>query len=86
MPFQPKIVSVITAPPIIVMTSTGMIEASGQRSEELCAACFDGHYPIELPDDSAMSAAVRAHAAEVGELEIAEAPDSSEIADAVHRL
>ena len=64
----------------------GMIEASGQRSEELCAACFDGHYPIELPDDSAMSAAVRAHAAEVGELEIAEAPDSSEIADAVHRL
>ncbi|GAA3515328.1 amidophosphoribosyltransferase [Dietzia aurantiaca] len=43
----------------------GMIEASGQPRDELCAACFDGHYPIALPDDSPMSAAVRALAAEV---------------------
>ena len=47
--------------------STGMIEASGQKRDELCAACFDGHYPIALPDDSPMSAAVRALAAEVDE-------------------
>lgn len=45
----------------------GMIEASGQARNELCAACFDGHYPIALPDDSPMSAAVRALAAEVDE-------------------
>ena len=43
----------------------GMIEASGQRRDELCAACFDGHYPIALPDDSPMSSVVRALAAEV---------------------
>lgn len=43
----------------------GMIDASGQRRDELCAACFDGHYPIALPDDSPMSAVVRALAAEV---------------------
>ena len=38
----------------------GMIEASGQDRGDLCAACFDGKYPIELPDDSPMSATVRA--------------------------
>ncbi len=45
----------------------GMIEASGQERSKLCAACFDGHYPISLPDDSPMSAVVRALAAEVDE-------------------
>ncbi|MEH6820416.1 MAG: amidophosphoribosyltransferase [Dietzia psychralcaliphila] len=43
----------------------GMISATGQRPDELCAACFDGHYPIELPDDSTMSAAVLALNAQV---------------------
>ncbi|HMT51560.1 MAG TPA: amidophosphoribosyltransferase, partial [Dietzia sp.] len=43
----------------------GMIEASAQRRDELCVACFDGHYPIALPDDSSMSAAVRALSAQV---------------------
>jgi len=45
----------------------GMIEASGQPRHDLCAACFDGHYPIELPDDSSLSEAVRTLAAEAGE-------------------
>ena len=63
----------------------GMIEATAQPREDLCAACFDGHYPIALPDDSAMSAAVRALAAQVD----GENPDRHLVlhdsADAVHR-
>ncbi|MFL0580088.1 amidophosphoribosyltransferase [Dietzia sp. 179-F 9C3 NHS] len=43
----------------------GMITATEQPRESLCAACFDGHYPIALPDDSPMSAAVRALSAVV---------------------
>jgi amidophosphoribosyltransferase len=30
----------------------GMIAASGQPAEALCAACFTGEYPVELPDES----------------------------------
>src|SRR5699024_5187299 len=37
----------------------GMIEATHQPREGLCAACFDGYYPIPLSDDSTMSYAVR---------------------------
>jgi amidophosphoribosyltransferase len=29
----------------------GMIEATGQAEDKLCAACFTGTYPIELPDE-----------------------------------
>jgi len=28
-----------------------MIEATEQPKAQLCAACFTGEYPIELPDD-----------------------------------
>lgn len=69
----------------------GMIEASGQRPDELCAACFDGHYPIALPDDSAMSATVRALAAEVESenpgpvAETAQTPAPNHNVDAVRR-
>ncbi len=30
----------------------GMIDATGQRRESLCTACFTGDYPIPLPDES----------------------------------
>jgi amidophosphoribosyltransferase len=30
----------------------GMIDATRQRPESLCKACFTGEYPIELPDES----------------------------------
>jgi amidophosphoribosyltransferase len=30
----------------------GMIEATGQPTEQLCKACFTGEYPIALPDES----------------------------------
>ncbi|MFN7244590.1 MAG: amidophosphoribosyltransferase, partial [Dietzia cercidiphylli] len=63
----------------------GMISATGQPRDELCAACFDGHYPIPLPDDSPMSAAVLALAAQVD----GEIPDRHLVlhdnADAVRR-
>ncbi len=29
----------------------GMIGATEQPASRLCAACFDGHYPIGLPKD-----------------------------------
>ena len=36
----------------------GMVEATGEKPSELCAACFDGTYPIELPSETAMGKAV----------------------------
>ena len=30
----------------------GMVEATGQPADRLCAACFTGVYPVELPDES----------------------------------
>ncbi len=30
----------------------GMTEATGQKSDDLCLACFTGSYPVELPDES----------------------------------
>jgi amidophosphoribosyltransferase len=32
----------------------GMIAATEQPASRLCAACFDGNYPIELPGESAL--------------------------------
>jgi amidophosphoribosyltransferase len=28
----------------------GMVEASAGRKEDFCRACFDGEYPIPVPD------------------------------------
>ena len=36
----------------------GMIGASEQPSTRLCAACFDGNYPIPLPKETAMGKSV----------------------------
>ena len=35
-----------------------MIAATGEERSRLCAACFDGNYPIELPTETAMGKAV----------------------------
>jgi amidophosphoribosyltransferase len=32
----------------------GLIKATEQPASRLCAACFDGHYPIPLPDDASL--------------------------------
>ena len=32
----------------------GLIRATEQPSSRLCAACFDGHYPIPLPDEASL--------------------------------
>lgn len=37
----------------------GMVEASGQPRSELCCACFDGNYPLGLPDIGANAELVR---------------------------
>jgi len=31
---------------------TALVAATGQPADRLCRACFDGHYPVALPDDS----------------------------------
>ncbi|WP_018024793.1 amidophosphoribosyltransferase [Corynebacterium ulceribovis] len=36
----------------------GMVEASQQKRSELCCACFDGDYPLGLPQANANAAAV----------------------------
>ncbi|YAL82928.1 amidophosphoribosyltransferase [Dermacoccaceae bacterium W4C1] len=36
------------------ISQDGMIEATGQPQDQLCAACFDGNYPIGLPDESSL--------------------------------
>ncbi len=63
----------------------GMIDSTGQPRDELCAACFDGHYPIALPDDSPMSATVRSLAAVVDEETHDTNPDTTHDKDAVRR-
>lgn len=35
-----------------------MINSTGQAASALCAACFDGKYPIELPEETSMGKAV----------------------------
>ena len=37
----------------------GMLEAAGGRKEEFCTACFDGDYPIEVPDKIVLQAKKR---------------------------
>jgi amidophosphoribosyltransferase len=32
------------------LSQEGMFEATGQRAGEFCAACFDGEYPIPIPE------------------------------------
>lgn len=44
----------------------GMVEASKQAREDLCCACFDGHYPLGLPDMGSTADVVRHLQAERG--------------------
>ena len=38
-----------------------MIAATDQPASALCAACFDGNYPIALPEETSMGKAVLEH-------------------------
>lgn len=48
----------IDADSLAYLSIDGMVAASEQSSETLCMACFDGRYPIELPQETAMGKAV----------------------------
>ena len=39
----------------------GMVAASEQPASRLCTACFDGKYPIELPEETALGKNVIEH-------------------------
>ncbi|MGZ6790932.1 MAG: amidophosphoribosyltransferase, partial [Mycobacteriaceae bacterium] len=36
------------------VSEKGMIAATDQPKSRLCSACFDGNYPIPLPEDAAI--------------------------------
>ena len=40
------------------ITIDEMVAATGQKRDSLCAACFDGEYPIDLPHETSMGKAV----------------------------
>lgn len=42
----------IGADSLAYLSEDGMVAATQQRREELCLACFNGHYPIPLPASS----------------------------------
>jgi amidophosphoribosyltransferase len=43
------------------ISQRGMIAATEQPASRLCSACFDGHYPIELPGEAALGKNVIEH-------------------------
>jgi amidophosphoribosyltransferase len=40
------------------ISTEGMLAATEQPAANLCSACFDGNYPIELPRETSMGKAV----------------------------
>ena len=49
----------IGADSLAYVSVEGMVAASRQQRSELCCACFDGHYPLGLPDIGRKAGAVR---------------------------
>lgn len=56
----------IGADSLAFVSSEAMVAASGQPKSELCSACFDGVYPLGLPNDNPNSALVRSMQVEQG--------------------
>lgn len=51
----------IGADTLAYISKQGMIAATEQPASRLCSACFDGHYPIELPGETALGKNVIEH-------------------------
>lgn len=49
----------IGADSLAYVSTEAMVEASGQPQTELCSACFDGVYPLGLPNDDSNTELVR---------------------------
>jgi amidophosphoribosyltransferase len=43
------------------ISQQGMVAATEQPASRLCTACFDGKYPIELPEETALGKNVVEH-------------------------
>jgi amidophosphoribosyltransferase len=39
----------IGADSLAYLTREDMVAATGRQADEFCLACFDGHYPIQIP-------------------------------------
>ena len=57
---------------------SGMIEATAIDKPNLCRACFDGEYPMELPDPELLGK-------QLLETELAAGPAATAAADAIRR-
>ncbi len=51
----------INADTLGYISPRGLIAATEQPASRLCAACFDGKYPIELPSETALGKNVIEH-------------------------
>lgn len=54
-----NICRVIGADSLAFVSIDDMIASTGKPANNLCAACFDGHYPLGLPENNANADAVR---------------------------
>ena len=54
-----NICRVIGADSLAFVSIDDMISSTGKPANNLCAACFDGHYPLGLPEHNANADAVR---------------------------
>ena len=54
-----NICRVIGADSLAFVSIDDMIASTGKPAKSLCAACFDGHYPLGLPEHNANADAVR---------------------------
>jgi amidophosphoribosyltransferase len=41
----------IGADSLSYLSLEGLVKATGGKREDFCLACFDGNYPIEVPED-----------------------------------
>ncbi|MGH3492163.1 MAG: amidophosphoribosyltransferase [Sciscionella sp.] len=67
----------IGADSLAYVSLEGLVSATEQPSNRLCAACFDGHYPIPLPEDALIGKDLLESLERAGERELAQPVDSS---------
>ena len=67
-----RICEEIGADSLAYVSTEAMVEASRQPYDELCAACFDGNFPLGMPTNNPNTGLVRAMQRQNGSCENAE--------------
>jgi amidophosphoribosyltransferase len=73
-----QIRSYVGADSLGYLSLEGMVEAAGGPKDSFCRACFDGEYPMELPDPELLGK-------QLLETELAAGPAATAAADAIRR-